>query len=134
MCAWFTLTRATGGSLLFRVVAAFSYSGARFLQCPHLKRYNIVINPLLCFFGIEGHVALNRNPGLGYNTQLLRLITVLRSFKCMSLLDSSTHYLAFRLLDSRAARSNSYPNTCVPSREAVCAVFMIVFGTNLPRP
>ena len=28
-------------------------------------------NPLLCFFGSEGHVALDRNPGTGYDTLLL---------------------------------------------------------------
>ena len=27
----------------------------------------------LCFFGSKGHVALDRNPGLGYNTILLQL-------------------------------------------------------------
>ena len=27
-----------------------------------------------CIFGSEGHVALDRNPGLGYNTLLLRMI------------------------------------------------------------
>ena len=27
--------------------------------------------PLLCFFGIEGYVALDRNPAPGYNTLLL---------------------------------------------------------------
>ena len=27
-----------------------------------------------CFFGIEGRAALDRNPGLGYNTLLFRLI------------------------------------------------------------
>ena len=32
------------------------------------------INPLKCFFDIEGHVALDINPGPGYNTLLLRLI------------------------------------------------------------
>ena len=34
-----------------------------------------MINPLECFFGIEGHVALDINPGPGYNTLLLRLIS-----------------------------------------------------------
>ena len=31
-----------------------------------------LINPLYCFFGIKGYVALDRNPGPGYNTLLLR--------------------------------------------------------------
>ena len=34
-----------------------------------------LINPWNCFFGIEGHVALDRNPGPGYDTLLLRLIS-----------------------------------------------------------
>ena len=40
-------------------------------------------------------------------------------------IDSSTQYPAF--LGDRAALSNCYPNACVPSREAVCTIFM-VFG------
>ena len=35
----------------------------------------IKINPLEFFFCIEGYVALDRNPGLGYNTLLVRLIS-----------------------------------------------------------
>ena len=31
-------------------------------------------SPLLCFFGSKGHVALDRNPGPGYDTLLLRMI------------------------------------------------------------
>ena len=31
----------------------------------------MLINPLECFFGIKGHVALERNPGPGYNILLL---------------------------------------------------------------
>ena len=50
-----------------------------------------LINPLWCFFGSQGHVALDRNPGPGYNTLLLRLIP-------------GDH------LDSRVALPNSYPN------------------------
>ena len=34
-----------------------------------------LINPFEGFFGIEGHVALDRNSGPGYNTLLLRLIS-----------------------------------------------------------
>ena len=33
-----------------------------------------LINLLECFFSIEGHVALDRNSGPGYDTLLLRLI------------------------------------------------------------
>ena len=41
------------------------------------------------FFGSEGHVALDRNLGPGYDTLLLRMIPV--HFP----IDSSTHYPAF---------------------------------------
>ena len=41
-------------------------------------------------------------------------------------------------LDSRAALSNSYPNACVQWREAVCSIFIMVFGMTRtganPRP
>ena len=53
--------------------------------------------PLKCFFGSTGHVALDRNTGLGY----------LRQFHTLS-----------GLLDRRAAQSNFYPNKCVPMQEA----------------
>ena len=69
-----------------------------------------MINPLECFFTIEGHIALDRNLGLGYNTLLLWLIPVV-------LLSAFPHRLFHTLpglLDSRAALSNSYPNACVP--------------------
>ena len=37
------------------------------------------------------------------------------------------------LLDSRAALSNSYyPEICVPSRETICTIFMMVFGMTQP--
>ena len=32
------------------------------------------MNSIVCFWGIEGHVALHRNPGPVYDTILLRLI------------------------------------------------------------
>ena len=32
-------------------------------------------NPFVCLFAIDGHEAIDRNPGPGYNTLLLRLIT-----------------------------------------------------------
>ena len=44
-------------------------------------------------------------------------------------LPSSTH----GLLTSRAALPNSYPDARVPSREAVCTIFMMVFGMTRPR-
>ena len=58
------------------------------------------------FFGSEGHVALDRNPGPGYDTLLLRLIPG-------DLLSACRHrqfHTLPGLLDSRAALSNSHPN------------------------
>ena len=43
-------------------------------QCLLNRETDWLINPLKCFFGIKGYVALDRNQGLGYNTLLLRLI------------------------------------------------------------
>ena len=40
--------------------------------------------------------------------------------------------LKARLLDSRAAMSNSYPYACLPNREAVGTIFIMVFGMILP--
>ena len=88
----------------------------------------LIINPLECFCGIEGHAALNRNPGPEYNTLLLRLIAG-------DLLSACPHSLFHTLpsfLDSRVALSNSFPDACVPSRGAVCAIFMVVFGITRP--
>ena len=66
----------------------------------------IWFNPLLCFFGSEGHVALDRNPGTGYDTLLLRMIPgdLLNAFP-----HRQFHTLP-GLLDSWAALPNSNPN------------------------
>ena len=83
-----------------------------------------MINPLEYFFGIEDRVALNLNPRTGYNTLLLRLIPGDRY--C-----ASTHrqfHLLLGLLDSQIALANAYPNASVPNKEAVCTIFMTVFG------
>ena len=62
------------------------------------------------FFGSEGHVALDRNPGPWYDTLLLRMVPG-------DLLSAFPHR-QFRtlpgLLDSRAALPNSNPNACMP--------------------
>ena len=102
-----------------------------FIKDTILKRLIDWLNyPLWCFFGSEGQEALNRNPGFGYNTLLLRLI--------LGDLLSTGHYRQFHtlpsLLDNQAGQSNSYPNTCVQCREAVCTIFIMVFGiTRLGR-
>ena len=69
-------------------------------------------------FCIESQAAIDRNPGPGYNTLLLRLITG-------DLLSECPHrqfHTQPGLLDSRAALSNSYPNACAPCRDAVCTI------------
>ena len=94
---------------------------------PDLSIY-LFINPLESFFYIEGHVAQDKNPGPGYNTLLLRLIPG-------DLLSACPHrqfHTLPGLLNSRAALSNSYPNAYVPNREALCTIFMMVFGMSRP--
>ena len=46
----------------------------RYRTLGHRLAVHYSTTPLACFLGIEGHVALDRNPGLGYNTLLLQLI------------------------------------------------------------
>ena len=67
-------------------------------------------NPLLCFFGSEGHVALDRNPGPGYDTLLLRMIPG----DLLSAFPHRQFHTLPGLLDSWAALPNSNPNACVP--------------------
>ena len=63
-------------------------------------------NPLECFFDSEGHVALDRNPGTGYDTLLLRMIPG----DLLSAFPHRQFHTLPGLLDSRAALPNSYPN------------------------
>ena len=65
-----------------------------------------LINPLWCFFGIIGHIALDKNPGLGCNNLLMRLIWG----DILSAWPQWQFHTLPGLLDSRAALSNSYPN------------------------
>ena len=62
--------------------------------------------PLSCFFGSEGHVALDRNPGTGYDTLLLRMIPG----DLLSAFPHRQFHTLPGLLDSWAALPNSYPN------------------------
>ena len=82
-----------------------------------------------CFFGIEGYVAVHRNPGHGHNTLLLQLITGDLYSAC----PHRQFHTLLGLLDSQAALQNSYSNARVPSRELVCTIFMQVFGMTCPR-
>ena len=58
------------------------------------------------FFGSEGHVALDRNPGTGYDTLLLRMIPG----DLLSAFPHRQFHTLPGLLDSWAALPNSYPN------------------------
>ena len=69
-----------------------------------------LFNLLECFFGSEGHVALDRTPGPGYNTLLLPMIPG----DVLSACPHTQFHTLGGLLDSQAALSNSYPNACVP--------------------
>ena len=68
-------------------------------------------NPLyIVLFASEGHVALDRNPGTGYDTLLLRMIPG----DLLSAFPHRQFHIPPGLLDSWAALPNSNPTTCVP--------------------
>ena len=48
----------------------------------------------------------------------------------MSFYDQHDHYFSHTtcLENRQVALSNSFPKTCVPSREVVCPIFLMVFG------
>ena len=71
-------------------------------------------NPLYAFFDNEGHAAQDRNPGLGYNTLLFRLIPDL-----LSACPHKQFHTLPSLSNLRAALSNWYSNACVSSKKAV---------------
>ena len=68
-----------------------------------------LINPFMYFLGIKGHVALDRNLGLGYDTLLLQLIPGDLQSACIQ----TQFHTLLGLLHSVAAASNSYPKACV---------------------
>ena len=83
---------------------------------------------IIVLFGIKGHVALDINPGQGYNTLVLRLIPGDLYIAC--------HHGQFHklpgLLHSQVALPNSYPHACMPSSETVYTIFIMVFVMTLP--
>ena len=91
------------------ILATFTGSG----------KYMIMINPLCTvLFWQRSHVALDRNQGPGYDTLLLRLIKG-------DLLSACPH----RQFHTLPSLFDSLTLThCVPCREAVCTIFMMVFG------
>ena len=80
-------------------------------------------------FGSEGHVALDRNPGPGYDTLLLRMIPG----DLLSAFPHRQFHTIPGLLDSWAALPNSTLLHACLCREAVCTIFMMVFGMTRPR-
>ena len=62
------------------------------------------------FFGSEGHVALDRNLGPGYDTLLLQMIPG----DLLSAFPHRQFHTLPGLLDSWAALPNSNPNACMP--------------------
>ena len=62
------------------------------------------------FYGSEGHVALDRNPGPGYDTLLLRMIPG----NLLSAFPHRQFHTLPGLLDSWVALPNSNPNACMP--------------------
>ena len=52
----------------------YMYSKITIVYNINKFRMMMMINPLERFFGMEGHAALDRNPGPGYDTLLLQLI------------------------------------------------------------
>ena len=79
-----------------------------------------LINPLACFF--ECHVALDRNPGPGYNTTALSFIPW--GFYSVYY-PHRQFYTLPGLLHTRAALPKSSSNACVASIRAVCTIFRL---------
>ena len=80
----------------------------------------MLFNPLKCFFSSEGHVALDRDPGTGYDTLLLRMIPG----------DAFPHrqfHTLPSLLDSWAALSSSNPSA-LRAMQAVCTILPFYDG------
>ena len=73
-----------------------------------------MIIPLLCFFSLEDRTAFVRNPALGYNIVLLRLIPGDLNNAC-----------PHRQLDTPL---RLHCQTPTPSRQVFCTIFMMVIG------
>ena len=91
--------------------------------------YNMLIDWLIHYsaFRQQRPCTTRYKCGSGYNTLLLRMI--------LGDISSACHHRQFHtlpdLLDSRAALSNPYLNTCLCG-EPVCTIFMMVFGMTRP--
>ena len=82
---------------------------------------------LMCFLGIDCHVALDtRNPGPEYNTTILRLILG-------DLYSAYSHRQFYTQPDLYTVGLHYQTITnSVLSRDAVCTIFMMVFGMTRP--
>ena len=80
------------------------------------------------FFGSEGHVALDRNPGLGYDTLLLRLIPG----DILSACPHRQFHTLPSLLDNRATLPNYYPSALRVMQGGGLYHFLMVFGMTRP--
>ena len=90
-----------------------------------MKSYKpLLINPLECFFDSEGHVALDRNLGPGYNTLLLRIIPGDLFSACPHRIPHTSRPVGLHCQTPTLTH-------CVPW-EAVCPIFMMVFGMTRP--
>ena len=111
---------APGTLLVQRMIAMYDYDPTE--SSPNLdsevasslKFILFMVSLFKCLFGIEDHVALDRNAGVGYNTLVLQLI----QGDILSECPRGQFGTLPSLLDSRAAMLNCYPNTCMLSREA----------------
>ena len=73
---------------------------------------------------LEGHVALDRNLGPGYDTLMIDpggLLSPRRQFHTLP-----------GLFDIRASLSNPFPKTLRTMQGASCTIFMMVFGITRP--
>ena len=81
------------------------------------------------FSACEGHVTLDRNPGPGYDTLLLRMIPG----DLLSAFPSRQFHTLPGLLNSWAALPNSNPNALHAYTLHAYTIFMMVFGVTRPR-
>ena len=81
------------------------------------------------FFGNEGHVALDRNPGTGYDTLLLRMIPG----DLLSAFPHRQFHTLPGLLENWAALPNSNPNALRAMQGDSLYHFMMVFGMTRLR-
>ena len=88
-----------------------------------------MINQLDCILDIEGHATLDRNPEPGYNTLFYDSSkdNFIVHFTKLEL-----HTLSGLFL-SQARLPDNHSITCIQSREAVCTIFMVIFGMFRPE-